>query len=117
MDRKYSIGGYKPKYDPPYPKTVKEYFSKVIPVLQPDDLYIVRLPVIVGKMRIIESIIDWCENHLYHEYSQAFLGAIEGDAEEWLIHLVPESSPTGWFFAFKDYDDAIMFYFTWKGVE
>lgn len=61
------------------------------------------------------DILNWCDNHLFHDFSHAFLGAIESDNGEWLLHMVPDSAPSGWFFAFGNYDDAIVFLLTWTG--
>lgn len=93
---------------------VSDYFGRRIKCTL-DKPVILQLPVTFYRSQKVHAILEWCEEHLYHEYDHAFLGAIEGDDGEMLLHLVPEFAPNAWFFAFGDPDDATMFYLTWKG--
>jgi hypothetical protein len=60
-------------------------------------------------------MIDWCRSTLENGFDYAFLGAIEDIDGQWVLRIIPDSCPTGLFFAFNDYDEALIFCLTWKG--
>ncbi|NJO62668.1 MAG: hypothetical protein HC836_31890 [Richelia sp. RM2_1_2] len=74
------------------------------------------LPLTQQITQQLPQIIDWCNAHLHAKFDYAYLGAIEDvDGEYFLSGMVPESMPTGLFFAFACSDDELMFRLTWNG--
>jgi hypothetical protein len=77
--------------------------------------YIVCLPVAFYNSPKLPKMIDWCRSSIEEGFDYAFLGAIEDDNGQWILRIIPDSCPTGLFFAFTDYDEALIFCLTWKG--
>lgn len=96
--------------------TVSEFFKKLMSCDNDYFLEIVVLPSSTKVVNKIPQILEWCCSHLHDKFEYALLGAVEdADGSYFLSDLVPESAPTGVFFAFGNPDEALMFRLAWNG--